>query len=209
MAFALTALVLMSQSNRADGTFSRVYLYSSADAAATIIAAGYFNAAGNRLAVGDLILVTGGIGGTAVTQILRVTAATVGSDFTVVDDLTDASELANVLAGSTAFTKVKVDGGTATATGGAATLNKSSGKVTSEALTTAAAGVYTLTLTDSQIAAGDIVLATVANGTNTQGVPIVGKITPAAGSVTIDIRNEHASQAFNGTLVIGFVVIKQ
>lgn len=98
--------------------------------------------------------------------------------------------------------------GTASATAGAATLNAGRGKITSEALTTAAGAVYTLTLTDSRIAAADLVFASVANGTNTQGVPAVGRVSPAAGSVAIEIRNEHASQALNGTLVISFFVIK-
>lgn len=98
--------------------------------------------------------------------------------------------------------------GTATATAGAATLNAGRGKVTSEALTTAAGAAYTLTLTNSRVAAGDIVLVSVANGTNTQGVVVVGLVAPAAGSVVITIRNEHASQALNGTLVISFVVLK-
>ena len=96
----------------------------------------------------------------------------------------------------------------ATATGGAATANGSAGKITSEALTTAAAAAYTLTLTNSVIAAGDIVFASVANGTNTQGIVGVGRVTPGAGSVVITIRNLHASQAFNGTLVISYFVIK-
>jgi len=102
-----------------------------------------------------------------------------------------------------------IDGGTASATGGAATLNKNAGKITSEALTTAAGVAYTLTLTNSEIAAADIVLASVKNGTNTQGIPRVGLVTPAAGSVTIQVYNDHASQALNGTIVISFVVIKQ
>ena len=98
---------------------------------------------------------------------------------------------------------------TATATTGAATLAATSGKITTEALTTAQNGVYTLTLTNSEIAAGDIVLASVANGTNTQGSPVVTRIQPAAGSVTILVANLHASsQALNGTLVISFVVVK-
>jgi hypothetical protein len=98
--------------------------------------------------------------------------------------------------------------GTATATAGAATLNAGRGKITTEALTTAAAASYTLTLTNSAIAAADIVLVSVANGTNTQGITVVQSVTPAAGSVVILINNQHAAQALNGTLVISFVVVK-
>jgi hypothetical protein len=98
---------------------------------------------------------------------------------------------------------------TAAATAGAATLSKYSGKITTEALTTAQDAAYTLTLTNTKIAAADIVLASVANGTNTQGTTVVTKVTPAAGSVVIIIHNKHATaQALNGTLVISFVVVK-
>ena len=112
--------------------------------------------------------------------------------------------------GAIAATSLTLDTGTktATATAGAATLSKMSGKITSEALTTAAAAAYTLTLTNTNIAAADMVFASVANGTNSAGIPIVGRITPAAGSVTILIENQHAANAFNGTVVISFMVVK-
>lgn len=99
--------------------------------------------------------------------------------------------------------------GATTATAGAATLFGTSGKITTEALTTAQDAIYTLNLTNTAIAAGDIVLASVANGTNTQGSPVVTRVQPAAGSVVILVANLHASaQALNGTLVVSFVVVK-
>lgn len=101
-----------------------------------------------------------------------------------------------------------LDNGTASATGGAATLAKYAGVITSEALTTAAGAAYTLTLTNSRITATDIVLASVQNGTNTQGVVVMGLVTPGSSQVVITVRNEHASQAFNGTIKISFLVIK-
>lgn len=105
---------------------------------------------------------------------------------------------------------VTVDTGTktATASGGAATLNKNAGVITSEALTTAGLADYTLTLTDSAIAAADQVMVTVANGTNTQGTVALGTVKPAAGSVVIVVHNLHATQALNGTITIAFVVFK-
>lgn len=99
--------------------------------------------------------------------------------------------------------------GTATATAGAATLNADSGKITSEALTTAAGAVYTLTLTNSHVAAADIVNAKVCYGTCTTGSPAITRITEASGSVVILVQNVHASAAFNGTIVVGFTVEKQ
>lgn len=98
--------------------------------------------------------------------------------------------------------------GTATATTGAATLNNRFGKVTTEALTTAQNGVYTLTLTNSSIKATDLVFASVSNGTNTQGTPTVTRVVPSAGQVLILVSNLHASaQALNGTLVISFAAL--
>lgn len=97
---------------------------------------------------------------------------------------------------------------TATATAGAATLSKAAGVITTEALTTAGLAAYTLTLTNTDIAAADQVFASVANGTNTQGTVVVGRVTPGAGSATIVIENVHASQALNGTLKISFFVLK-
>lgn len=96
----------------------------------------------------------------------------------------------------------------ATATAGAATNNNQRGYVTSENLTTAAGAAYTLTLTNSKIAAASQVIPTVENGTNTQGIPVVGtsKVT-AAGTAEIKVYNLHASQALNGTIVISFLVV--
>jgi hypothetical protein len=105
---------------------------------------------------------------------------------------------------------LQVDTGTktATASGGAATLAKDSGKITSESLTTAAGATYTLTLTNSSIAAADMVFASVAYGTATAGTPTVTRVTPGANSVVIVIQNIHASAALNGTIVISFLVAK-
>lgn len=100
---------------------------------------------------------------------------------------------------------------TATATSGAATLNAAgSGVITSEALSTAAGADYTLTLTNNMIAAADIVLASVQYGTSTTGSPWIGRITPAAGSVVIFVRNGVSTDAvLNGTIKISFLVVKQ
>lgn len=97
---------------------------------------------------------------------------------------------------------------TATATAGAATLNQPSGKITSEALSTAAGATYTLTITDNQIAATDIVFASPAFGTNTTGETGIIRVTPGAGSVAIIVKNTHASAALNGTIVVSFAVVK-
>lgn len=103
---------------------------------------------------------------------------------------------------------ISPDTGTATATAGAATLSKPAGKVTSEALTTAAAAFYTLTITNTEIAAADIVLTNVQFGTATTGEPVIERVTPAAGSVVIRVKNVSAATALNGTIVVSFLVIK-
>lgn len=100
--------------------------------------------------------------------------------------------------------------GTATAVAGAATLNTNMGIVTSEALTTAQNALYTLVITNSKIAVGDMVLVTVTNGTNTAGTPMLANITIAANTLTIVVSNQHASAvALNGSLQFHFEVIKK
>lgn len=98
--------------------------------------------------------------------------------------------------------------GTATATAGAATLANRFGKVTSEALTTAQNAIYTLTITNTIIRTTDLVMASVANGTNTQGTPVVTRVQPGNGTLTILVSNLHASaQALNGTIVVSFAAL--
>lgn len=125
-------------------------------------------------------------------------------------DITSLTPTTITMTGLDTVGSIKLDTGTktATASAGAATLSKSSGKITTEALTTAGLAAYTLTLTNTTIAAADQVFAALANGTNTQGTPSVGLVTAGAGSVVIIINNLHATQALNGTLVISFMVLK-
>lgn len=106
--------------------------------------------------------------------------------------------------------ELEIDTGTKTAaaSAGAATLSKSSGVITSEALTTAAGASYALTLTNTKIAAADLVFASVQYGTSTTGIPVVSTITPGAGSVVIKIENNDLAAAFNGTIKISFFVVK-
>lgn len=136
---------------------------------------------------------------------------TIGSAVTSNGDLTAAGTLTSTglltaNAGVTlgAGSNVTLDSGTATASSGAATLNKQGGIITTESLTTAAAAAYTLTLTNSVITATSRVSVSVDNGTNSAGIPVVSTITPSSGQVIIKIYNLHASAALNGTLKISF-----
>ena len=100
----------------------------------------------------------------------------------------------------------RVKAGTSAA--GAITLAGLVEKITTESLTTAALAAYTLTITNSLADATDIALVTVANGSNAAGIPIVGRVVCGAGTITILIENQHATNAFNGTLVISVFLVK-
>ena len=98
---------------------------------------------------------------------------------------------------------------TGTAAAGAVTLSGLTGKITTESLTTAQNAFYTLTITNASVSAADVAFASVANGTNTQGTPMVCRVTPGAGTLVVEIQNKHASaQALNGTLLVSFFVVK-
>jgi len=120
----------------------------------------------------------------------------------------DGNNRANLYANGTKVAELLSDG-TATASSSAATLSRLAGKITSEALTTAQNAIETITLTNTEIAAADMVFASVANGTNTQGTPMIGEVNPGAGSCTIQVINKHATaEALNGTVEISFHVVK-
>jgi hypothetical protein len=129
-------------------------------------------------------------------------------DVTIAGTLT-AGAVAGPQSGVVTATALHLDTGTktATASAGAATLNKMAGVVTSEAITTAAGADYTLTLTNSDIAAADQVFASV-QLTTAGGTPVVASVTPGAGSVVIVVQNIHATVAFGGAIKISFMVLK-
>lgn len=128
-----------------------------------------------------------------------------GSDLNVIVDVLNGTTPA-----ASTVTELTLDTGTktATATAGAATLNKMSGVITSESLSTAAGSTYTLTLTNSDIAATDMVFASVAMGTATTGMPAVTTVKPGGGSVVIVVQNIASAAALNGTIKITFAVLK-
>src|SRR6185312_5869948 len=95
--------------------------------------------------------------------------------------------------------KVAAGTHTATASSGAATLNAFSGVITSESLSTAAGATYTLTLTNSDVAA-DVAFASVQYGTSTTGTPAVAMVDTAAGSLKVIVQNIHGTAALNGTI---------
>lgn len=106
---------------------------------------------------------------------------------------------------TTKLGEVDVDSGTATSTAGAATINAQTGVITTEALTTAAAATYVMTLTNSTITANSIVNVTVGKGTATGAGLVPLTVTPTAGSCVMVLQNP-AGSAVNGTVKIGFTV---
>lgn len=103
---------------------------------------------------------------------------------------------------------IEYEAGAVTLSSNAGTLNARAGKITSEALATAAGAAVTLTITNSECAAADIILVTRNGGTSDEGTP-EWTVTPGAGSFTILLENRHASAAFDGTFIFGFLIIKQ
>lgn len=97
---------------------------------------------------------------------------------------------------------------TATSSAGAVTYAGASGVITTESLNTAALATYTLTITNSYALATDIMDVVIQGGTNSAGTPLLLSATPANGSIVIKVYNAHATNAFNGTLVLGFTVTR-
>jgi hypothetical protein len=172
---------------------------------------------------GTTVAITGGtidgtvVGGTTPAAGTFTTLAATSFDSTPIGSNTPSTGAFTTLSATSATTlaavtttALHVDTGTktASATAGAATLNKMAGVITSESLTTTAGSDYTLTLTNSDIAAADQVFASVQLGTSTTGEPAVTSVTPSAGQVVILVRNIAASAVFNGTIKISFLVVK-
>lgn len=86
------------------------------------------------------------------------------------------------------------------------TLSKPCGQITTVALTTAAAAEEAFTVTNTLVAATDVVVV----GTTYAGAgtPIVYCKKVAAGSFDIGITNVHAANALDAVVVINFAVIK-
>jgi len=97
---------------------------------------------------------------------------------------------------------------TATASSNAATCNGMAGVVTTDSITTAAAATYSLTVTNNQVTVGDVVQASVMNGSNTTGTPTIATVSETAGAFTAVVQNIHSATAFGGTLKVKFIVVK-
>lgn len=87
------------------------------------------------------------------------------------------------------------------------TLNNLTGQITTNTTSLAAGAEAVFTVTNSTVAATDVVVISCAGGqTAGTSVPIVSAIT--AGSFDITLTNLHASTADTGAMVINFIVLK-
>lgn len=100
-----------------------------------------------------------------------------------------------------------LDSSTATLVSNATTLTKYASVITTESLTTAAAGSQALTITLTGIAAGDIAFVTRAGGTNTRKNYQLDAVT-STNTVTVTVNNTEPTNALNGTLIFNLWVLK-
>jgi hypothetical protein len=170
---------------------------------------------GSDLSVGGNLSVTGT---TALTGAATLTGAISAASAAITGAVTAASAAISgavtavttiVTSGLATVQSLKLDTGTktATATAGAATLNKSAGIVTSEALSTAAGSSYTLTLTNSTVAAGDLALVSI-DSNGTAGTPQLLSAKCTSNTLTVIVKNVDASVALNAAIKIGFAILK-
>lgn len=90
----------------------------------------------------------------------------------------------------------------------AVTLNTVCGTITTVSSTLAAGADATFTLTNSYIAATDVVVASIRSyGGTADGIPVVAVSSTAAGSCTLNIRNTGAT-TLDAVILINFAVIK-
>ena len=106
----------------------------------------------------------------------------------------------SVVGGQTAVTQI-----TSITTG--VTCNAYSGVVTTVSQTVAAAGEAEFTVTNSKVAATDVVVACIKTHTSA-GTFAVDVSAVAAGSFNLRLANLHASAAGDDVLVINFMVLK-
>lgn len=146
-----------------------------------------------------------------------ITAGTVtASKALVVDSNKDLSSLRNLTITGT-FTSgtirptnidlaTGIDSSTGSGTSSSVTMNAVAGKVVTPSMTSLAGAVHIITITNSFVASGDLVLTSMES--NSAGTPILQQTVVGSGTITITIYNAHATVAFNSTARVTFLVIK-
>jgi len=117
------------------------------------------------------------------------------------------------LTGTQTFTLPNITGNvqvnlraTGTEAANAVTASGTCGTITTSSLTTASAGSYAITWTNTTIVSTSTITMNVSGGTNTRHNVQLETSSKGAGSCTLTIYNNHAS-ALNGTLLIDFRVV--
>lgn len=87
------------------------------------------------------------------------------------------------------------------------TINNGAGIITTAALSAAAGATASITLTNSRIAAGDQVFASLDSNGST-GQPMIANVQVSAGQAIFVIQNIHASVALNAAVKISFLINK-
>lgn len=103
---------------------------------------------------------------------------------------------------------VRVADGSVTLVSDAGTLNKAAGRVTTEALTTAAEAAEAFTITNDQVTANSIILASISEYDGAGG-PVISSVQPGAGSFVVNLINSSAATALDDSLSFDFVVLGQ
>lgn len=140
-------------------------------------------------------------------------AANAGNTQTIITNASQAGARTYTIPDAGASGSFVTGGGNAavtlTGTGGTSTgtMTTLSAQVTSAALTTAGQATHVATITYTGIAATDIVLATLAGGTNTTQ-SLVLKAVCTTNTITVSITNATAATAVNGTIIFNLLVIK-
>jgi len=93
------------------------------------------------------------------------------------------------------------------ATGSTAVNNHSSGSVIVTGLTTAQGTTFSQTISNNLVTSDSIIGVEVYSGTNTTVGLSVNEVTPGAGTFTVNVKNGHASNPLNGSVVIMFNIV--
>lgn len=117
----------------------------------------------------------------------------------------DVNPMIDYLNNRSSINKGTVTQGTSITTG--VTLNAVAGTITTVSSTLAADTTATFTVTNSEVTASSIILASLSYPTTATGEPVIDRIVPASGSFTITIRNVSAAAALNDVMAISFVVL--
>jgi hypothetical protein len=97
------------------------------------------------------------------------------------------------------------------ASGAASIGNADAGIITTESLSTVAGGTQAYVISSSQVTPNSVVFVSVQFGTSNAGTPAVTLVNTGAtslvpGSVTVRIQNIHATNAFNGSLILSVLI---